>query len=43
MKGDVEMDKVYSTLDVFISSWIYFTTGTYPELKLNIGKVSIGA
>ncbi len=34
------MDKVYSTLDVYISSWIYLTTGTYPELKNHKGKVS---
>ncbi len=34
------MQKVYSTLDVYVSSWIYLTTGTYPELKSHNGKVS---
>ncbi len=34
------MSKVYSTLDVYIASWIYLTTGTYPELKNHNGKVS---
>ncbi len=34
------MDKVYSTLDVYISSWIYLTTGVYPELRNHNNKVS---
>ncbi len=34
------MDKVYSTLDVYVSSWIYLSTGTYPELRIHKGKVS---
>ncbi len=34
------MDKVHSTLDVYIAAWIFLTTGTYPTLKNHKGKVS---
>jgi hypothetical protein len=34
------MGKVYSTLDVYIASWIYLDTGIYPELQNHSGKVS---
>ena len=33
------MEKTYSGLDVYVASWIYLTTGIYPEMKSFYGKV----
>lgn len=33
------MGKYWGTLDVYITSWIYLTTGIYPELKYFYVKV----
>ena len=34
------MEKVFSTLDVYITAWIYLNTGSYPNLVNHKGKVS---
>lgn len=39
-KGDDSMTKTYSSLDVYLSTFIYLYTNIYPELINHNGKVS---